>query len=270
MIGLTENPAALRKWMLATPELAKYNSSYEIALKQKESNGKHHSETKAARERFIKDVKSLQKTFKEKENPFLDTSTDLYNICTQKVCSLDVATFVKNVENLGLSQYRKFCEERLETASIPLDNTIKENKLKLFSSSQRLEVPKVKQQIKSLKEDCNLWSRLYVATCNNRPSELNEFFEHENKEFPPSLSLNGALRSTDKSELLKCLIDITKVESAGQCPPVDAKVLDGAVVIHMLKPGLSVTFNDYIDSVFLPFMEMESRSVSRLDIVWDR
>ncbi|KAK3922266.1 Phosphoglycerate kinase [Frankliniella fusca] len=271
MIGLTENPAALRKWMLATPELVRMNTEFEENLDRTQTaDHKHHRSTKAAREAFLKHVSSMESAMKEKGNPFLDDGKVLYNIYTESVCHSDVATFVTKVESLGEEQYTKFRTERLESNAVDLQDTIKENKLRLFSTTQK-QVPKVKEQIKSLKDDCNLWSRLYVATSSNRPSELDEFFSHENQPYPPSLSLHGSLRSTDKSDLCKCLLDLTKVDTAPTCPPVDAKILDGAAIVHsMLKPGTSEYFRDYVNNVFITFLNNESKNVKRVDIVWDR
>ena len=35
-------------------------------------------------------------------------------------------------------------------------------------------------------------------------------------------------------------------------PNVDAVILDGAVIVNMLKPGTARTFSDYSSQVFLP------------------
>jgi len=36
-------------------------------------------------------------------------------------------------------------------------------------------------------------------------------------------------------------------------PIVDVKLLDGAAVVHMLNPGTVKTFQEYVDTVFLPY-----------------
>lgn len=51
---------------------------------------------------------------------------------------------------------------------------------------------------------------------------------------------------------------------------MSVKVLDGPAVVHMLNPGLSKTFLNYADSVFIPFVNRELATVSRLDVIWDR
>ena len=50
---------------------------------------------------------------------------------------------------------------------------------------------------------------------------------------------------------------------------MDAKVLDGSVIAHMLHPGTCTTFADYAEQVFKPYILSQLESVQRLDIVWD-
>jgi len=45
--------------------------------------------------------------------------------------------------------------------------------------------------------------------------------------------------------------------------------LDGAVIVQMLSPGTSQTFDDYTKTVFLPYIQHYLNLVHRLDIVWD-
>ena len=70
----------------------------------------------------------------------------------------------------------------------------------------------------------------------------------------------GQLRMGTKSELLNCFtyepcVDKTQVEAA---------ILDGAVIVNILKPYNCQTFDD-----FIPYLTKELQDVERLDIVWD-
>ncbi|CAG9823956.1 unnamed protein product [Phaedon cochleariae] len=129
----------------------------------------------------------------------------------------------------------------------------------------------LKSQVTASKNDCSLFSRLYIATSANRPNDLGEFFSHENQEYPPSISVMGKLRTSDsKSDLTKYLSNLSEECTADSVPIVQAKILDGAVIEHMLKPGTSVTFGDYISNIFLNYVRKESATVNRLDLVFDR
>lgn len=87
--------------------------------------------------------------------------------------------------------------------------------------------------------------------CQTRDGDLRQFFVHENQAAPPSLSLQGTFRSGTKADL-SCL-ELDEMQPTAT-PCVDAKVLDGAAVVQMLKPGASKTFQDYADKVFTPYV----------------
>ena len=55
-----------------------------------------------------------------------------------------------------------------------------------------------------------------------------------------------------------------------QRPSVEALLLDGAAIVNMLKPGASKTFQEYSETVFLPYVANQLRNVERVDVVWDR
>ena len=98
---------------------------------------------------------------------------------------------------------------------------------------------------------------------------MDEFFRHENQGTPPSLSDMGELRHGTKSDLMSCLERLSTV-SQNEMPDVDAKIVDGSVVVNMLQPKASSTFGDYAADVVLPYLIKLLQPSSRLDVVWDR
>ncbi|KAK3756365.1 hypothetical protein RRG08_038854 [Elysia crispata] len=70
---------------------------------------------------------------------------------------------------------------------------------------------------------------------------------HEHQPFPPSLSTSGSLRQSKKSDLLNCLEEL--MQPVENRPPYDVSILDGAVIVNMLKPGLAKTFGQYSESI---------------------
>ena len=52
-------------------------------------------------------------------------------------------------------------------------------------------------------------------------------------------------------------------------PDADVLILDWAPIVNMLKPGACQTFKDYVDNVFIKYLERQLHRVSRIDIVWD-
>ena len=125
---------------------------------------------------------------------------------------------------------------------------------------------KQKSQVATIKEDCFLFSRLYIA-CQSREGNLEDFFKHENQPWPPALSKGGALRPGNKADLLVELEAMAR--PVDTTPQVTAKILDGAVIVQMLSPRNSQTFEDYSKTVFMPYIEQQLEHAERIDIVWD-
>ena len=57
--------------------------------------------------------------------------------------------------------------------------------------------------------------------------------------------------------------------AAGHSPEADVMILDGAFVAQILSPRTLDTFQEYSNSVFLPYLFGQLQSVRRLYIVWD-
>ena len=98
-----------------------------------------------------------------------------------------VAVTVRKVETIGQEQYSKFVDERLSKCVTPISDPLPKNKLPLFSRPAVKAPSKGKLQLQSMKSDCNLFSRLYLA-CQARYGDVDS---HENHSCPPSLSQGG-------------------------------------------------------------------------------
>ena len=46
-------------------------------------------------------------------------------------------------------------------------------------------------------------------------------------------------------------------------------ISDGAVIVQMLPPKTALTFDEYFNAVFAPYVMKQLESVSRVDLVWD-
>jgi len=82
----------------------------------------------------------------------------------------------------------------------------------------------------------------------------------------------GLIRSCDKSDLVDCLLELSDRAESSSAPLVQAKILDGAAIVRMLRPGPARTFGEYAKNVFMPYVRKEAceSEVCRIDIVWDR
>lgn len=272
MVGLTESADALRKWMLAGPEVATMVTQFETYVLQlgADESSLHHSDTPSARKKFHSHVQSMMIAIEDLGNPFVEQNKDLYNIDTKLLTPPAVIDTVMNIESIGLMQYKNFVEKRLKSSERSLMDTIKQNKLPIFTASSTTPVVnKKKAKLTGLKNDCALFGRLFIA-CQSRCGDLDDFFAHENQSCPPALSAGGQMRSCAKSDLIQCLTGTCSNSTSTQSPSVHAKIYDGAVLVHMLFPGTSIDFKEYFERIFFPYLKNQCHSgVQRINVVWD-
>lgn len=267
-IGLTDNPTALRRWMVAGPEVARVIVEFEDfnLHPHDQEETRHHEETPSVQNTFARDVRSLVAIFEELGNPFEEDSQDLLVLDTKEIADTAVIETVRNAKQIGQDQFEAFSKECIVDRTKSIEVAIHRNKLPLFATKRGPKIPKGKQQVKSLKNDVALFARLYIS-CQTRDGNLEEFFRHENQQCPPALSDGGRLYLGSKSDLLVCLEGHAEPQS--EAPTVTAVVLDGAVIVQMLKPGTANTFEEYAQQVFIPYVVQQLQHVSRLDLVWD-
>ncbi len=83
-VGLTANPAALRRWTVAGPEVARLVAEFEEDQVDGEPGvkrnieGIHHEQQHGVQSAFLKDVQSLTLVLQDMGNPFLEESNDLF------------------------------------------------------------------------------------------------------------------------------------------------------------------------------------------------
>ena len=108
-VGLTENPSAFRKWMIAGPEQARLLKEFERELSMEENNEYHHHEEGFCTQKtFREQTLSLVETINEMRNPFLDDTPELLMLDTQNVVNESVVSTVRTVEAIGRDQYNMY------------------------------------------------------------------------------------------------------------------------------------------------------------------
>ena len=78
-VGLTENPAAFLRWIVAGPEIARVTTEFEKHERrhQTQSENEHHKRMEEIQTSFKKDVTALVDVIDDMGNPFLEESGDL-------------------------------------------------------------------------------------------------------------------------------------------------------------------------------------------------
>ena len=108
--------------------------------------------------------------------------------------------------------------------NLPLLNSVSTNKSNTAS------------KISNHQNDVQPFSRMYISY-QAQDSDMGAFFAHENHAWSPSLTSNGMMQYTRKSDLLDCLESLEpKPESI---PNFDVRIIDGAALVHMLDPHKS-------------------------------
>ena len=79
---------------------------------------------------------------------------------------------------------------------------------------------------------------------------------------PPSLSDFGKLRIGQKSALLTCIDFGVQTKPTYQ---FDSKIVDGSAVVHFMPTASAITFADYANEVFIPFLIHQLEHTSRVD-----
>ncbi len=88
-VGLTEDPGALRRWMVAGPELSRIIKGFEGDTLYK-AGLEHHEQKPGFKRSFFKDIVNTVTSFEELGNPFKEQGEDLIAIHTKDVKSDDV------------------------------------------------------------------------------------------------------------------------------------------------------------------------------------
>ena len=150
----------------------------------------------------------------------------------------------------------------------PITDPIRRNNLPLFSRSPVREKSTTQFHLSSLKNDCSLFSRLFVASqmCDG---DLDDFFAYENQACPPVLSQMGKIRLDKKSDLVGYLEGTIPPQDNVASHHVEVIILDGASITNMLAPGGAKTFSDYATQVFLSYITSQLPHSFRVDVVWD-
>lgn len=102
-IGITENEAALTRWMVAGPETARLLMEYDEKHSMKKDTDRHHEQIPSVQKAFISQVKNVTDVMEELGNPFADIGTDLYTLDTNQIMHDSVVNTIRTAGNIGRS-----------------------------------------------------------------------------------------------------------------------------------------------------------------------
>ena len=216
---------------------------------------------------FGLDITSLTGVIEDMVNPFAENSKDLLVLDSRDLADAAVIDTLRQIKSLGQEQYDTYVNERLVSQTKPITDPIKRNKLPLFSRPPVREKSRAQLQRSSLKNDCSLFSRLYIAS-QIRSGDLDQFFQHEHQAYPPALSQMGKLLTGTKCDLVGCLEDLVPTQDLSPLLSYKSSCLMGLQ---------SLTRYDRVLQRHFPITRPKCScrtshrncNVNRLDVVWD-
>ena len=256
-IGIFDSPVSLTKWMISGPDIALMISIFEedaIHSKPESPEYKHHENMESFENRFRKKNLSLKEEFIKAGNPFEETSEVMCTLVSKNILNLEAKKSVYEARTLGNNQYHQYKHNIFILGRKNVYETLKRNKLSLFRNKNTVTISKTQLKVTSLKQDCHLFSSLFVA-CQSRDGDMAQFFADENHTYPPALSVYGDLRIAHKSEIWKILSNIS--EPLNVRPTCIAEVLDGAAVVQCIVSRASSNFDQYCNTEFLSFVSQQ-------------
>ena len=85
-----------------------------------------------------------------------------------------------------------------------------------------------------------------------------------------TITIRKYLAKVTEERIQTLLLSLKRRFSLSEAPEIDAKVIDGATIINMLKLKYGKTFPDYGINTFVPYIFSLVRQVKLTDLVWDR
>ena len=263
-IGVTEDLSALRRLMIAGPEVSHLVEQYEAACKTNESTEhiSHHEVTDWVQRVFVEKVEKLTQPMQDMGNPYQKESWDLLSLDTKDITPQTAAELTRTRFDNGKVHFQKFVKGLEGQEESTFYEPIKKNRVDFFRQVPA-SVDSSKQKV--LKADCHLFSKLFIS-CQSRGCDLKEFC-HENRSHPAAPSDDGKLHTCQKSHItaiLESLITIPKTE-----PYTDTIIIDGLVLVNSFPPRSTKTFEEYAGINVLPTIQAYSTKYKKTDIVFD-
>lgn len=212
--GLTSDPSALRRWTIGGPEVSRILQDFGIKGKDVRAShsGDHHEQKLSYQSRFFEQCIAVKESFLDYDNPFSIRGPELITLDTRVPVSQDGVNLLMCLEEKGSSIYSKFVTNRLMEKTQSLYDPIQKCNTQIFTAKKKIDRLSA---LRMLKSDVNLFSRCFIVSVA-RNLDLDQFFSHENQSFPPSLSLNGEMRTGDKSQLVLILEKLIAGKTTGK------------------------------------------------------
>ena len=134
-IGMTENTAELKRWMIWGLEIARIVNEFKenmASCRESKDIYLYHKQTKIFQDKFPQRAVSLYSKMEELENPFLENDETLVRLDTKDISENIVCDTVNKVKTVKKQKSQEFFTERLVKKTKSIDDTLHKNKLSSF------------------------------------------------------------------------------------------------------------------------------------------
>ena len=167
IICILENPEALRRWMVAGPEVARCLTNFEddfcSVIQNRNERGRHHEQDYSKQRSFQNNVRNLAKIIADFGNPFLEDCPKLIALDTRNCADESVVHTVRTIEEIGIRQYKKYVSSVIDNRTAVLHDALSRNSLTLFQRQHPKQVCKAVQTRTVVTSDHSLFSCLYIG-----------------------------------------------------------------------------------------------------------
>jgi hypothetical protein len=267
---------------LSRPEVLRIAEEFENASQNVNKTAVHHTtpehpeSTAASQRKFLMHLQVLLGLVERNLiiNPFADHEKNLITLDTGEIMQPEIASSLRSLHSLGQEIFEEFWHERIETATTPLSNVIRKPTVYTFLNRPTAKASSNAGQksIASLeKGNTALVTKMFLSLRSRPEADMDDFFRHENRKEPPSLSQNSCLRAGTKSDIVRCLPALPEPGRSQSVKTATVIILDMAAIVHIVRPTRASTFEEYMKLDVYPYMKsLTSESTLRIDAVWDR
>ena len=268
IVGLTEDPAALKRFLVCAPLVAELCNDFKnsFAGTNEPFSNKHHAESSYMQQRFLKDKKALLETISSQVNPFNLAQKEIMNIYTHE--KAPSSSIIYELESKASSLFEEYLQEVFVDSTQAIYVEIKQNKVHIFGAKNVSTKDNNKSKLQSAKTCNKIVTNLFIAS-QQRDADLDELFCYEISLPPPAfLSASEINISKTKSALVGCLLN----ESITLPLDVDctAILLDGSFIAQCNKPKCVNNIGDYVEQTFISLIKKLLSRFQRVDILFDR
>lgn len=293
LTGITQNPQALNRFFLISPELARISSeAKEMFNLSSSSKNQHHAFNENIRRRHQTNVERLSIFLNQSGNPFLYEDGLLINIVTKCVFPENISNDMCQMTVRGKKAYNTFVRERIQGSGKSIWDPLEKLNLKLCKSNNKKIKLKIKDTVVELKEDVNLLSKLLIVSKSRPEFDLKSVVsKYELSAVPRSLySSDGEMHhGSAKSKLMHLLenmVEMTRTYSnndlASICPETDnsievikktvdlkVAIVDAMAEVQMLdKPDYVKTCKD-LAHYFFSKIKNKYKGFGEVHIIFD-